>query len=344
MPRQSCRRCLVLLPLLMIAGCASPAAAPSASPAATAQPPAAATPGLEPLTGAQVSVAGNYLPYYAADKLGFFTRHGLQFELLIADSPTKVVQAIASGSADIAWNAPDSSILAIEQGAPLTMVGATQNSIPYSLIVQPGIRSFAELKGKTFAVSSLNSGPAILMRKMFAANGLSEGDYDFVPVGGTAERFAAIRSGTVTGGLLLQPEDLRLMSEGFVRLALATDYVPRYQWLTLLTRREWAREHSDRVVRAIRALQDAIRWAYDPQHRAEAIALIEESTRAPHEHAVATYDLYTQLRIWPEDLAFEDAAMRAVIELMGELGQLPQPLPEPAKYIDTTYLARAAQR
>jgi NitT/TauT family transport system substrate-binding protein len=331
---------VMLLPSLAACGGSSPPGS-SASASTTA---ASASPTPEPLVGAQVSVAGNYLPYYVADKLGFFARHGLQFELLVADTPTKVVQAIASGSADIAWNAPDSSILAIEQGAPLTMVGATQNAIPYSLIVQPGIRSFAELRGKTFAVSSLNSGPAILMRKMFAANGLAEGDYDFVSVGGTAERFAAIRSGAVTGGLLLQPEDLRLMSEGFVRLALATDYVPRYQWLTLLTRREWAREHRDRVVRAIRALQDAVRWSYAPPHREEAIALIMEMTHAPREQAAATYDLYAQLRIWPEDLAFEDAAMRAVIELMGELGQLTPPLPEPARYIDTTYLALAAQR
>jgi hypothetical protein len=36
--------------------------------------------------------------------------------------------------------------------------------------------------------------------------------------------------------------------------------------------------------------------------------------------------------------------MRAVIELMGELGQLTPPLPEPSRYLDTTYLAKAAQR
>src|SRR5581483_11438919 len=263
--------------------------------------------------------------------------HGLRLELIVMDTPAKVVQAVASGSADIAWSAPDAVILAIEQGAPLVMVAAGQNAIPYSLMVQPTIRSFADLKGKSLAVSSSNSGPAVLSRKILGANGIAADEFDLVPVGGTAERFAAIRSGAVTGGLLLQPEDLRLMAEGFPRLALTTDYIPRYQWLTIPAVRNWARDNEDKLVRGLRALNDAYRWMYDPNNREEAIALMVEMTKAPVEQATATYELYVDsLHIWPADGRFDDAAMQSVVELMGELNQLPTPLPAPAKYIDPT--------
>ena len=61
--------------------------------------------------------------------------------------------------------------------------------------------------------------------------------------------------------------------------------------------------------------------------------------------ATATLDLYVnQLRIWPADVDFEDAAMTAVIEVMGELNQLPSPLPAWSKYTDRGYLQRANAR
>ena len=327
----------------------TPAANPSqpAAPAAPGQPaaPPAKPAALEPITGTQVSIAGNYLPFYVADKKGFFQSQGFDFELLVVDSPAKLVQAVVSQSAQISWSAPDAAILAVEQGAPLVMTAAMQNQIPYSLIVQPDVRTFPDVKGKTFAVSSFNSGPAVLQRKILQANGIAPDEYDLVSVGGTAERFAAVRTGAAVGGMLLQPEDLRLMAEGFNRLALTTDYVPRYQWLTMVTHRDWVRQHEEQVVRSIRAMRDAIRWTYEPQNRDEVIAIMVEATKAPPEHAVATLDLYVnQLRIWPVDLDFEDAAMTSVIEVMGELNQLPAPLPAWSRYTDRTYLQQANAR
>ena len=342
---------------LGIGACAPSAGAPAAKPASPAAPatpaassqpaaaPAAQPPALEPITGTQVSVAGNYLPLYVADKKGFFQREGFAFELLVVDSPAKLVQAIVSQSADISWSAPDAAILAVEQGAPLVMTAAMQNQIPYSLIVQPNVRTFADVRGKTFAVSSFNSGPAVLQRKLLQANGVAPDEYDLVSVGGTAERFAAVRTGAAVGGMMLQPEDLRLMAEGFNRLALTTDYIPRYQWLTMVNNRDWVRGHEDQLVRSIRAIQDAIRWTYEPQNRDEAIAIMIEATKAPPEFASATLDLYVnQLRIWPPDADFEDAAMTAAIEVMGELNQLPTPLPSWTKYVDRSYVQRANAR
>jgi NitT/TauT family transport system substrate-binding protein len=339
---------------LGIGACGPSASAPASSPLPPAAPAAAGQPAapppaspaaLEPITGTQVSVAGNYLPFYVADKKGFFQREGFAYELLVVDSPAKLVQAIVSQSAQISWSAPDAGILAVEQGAPLVMTAAMQNQIPYSLIVQPDVRSFADVRGKTFAVSTFNSGPAVLQRKILQANGIAPDEYDLVSVGGTAERFAAVRTGATVGGMMLQPEDLRLMAEGFNRLALTTDYIPRYQWLTMVTHRDWVRQNEGQVVRSIRAMEDAIRWTYDPQNRDEVIAIMMEATKAPQEHAAATVDLYVnQLRIWPTDLDFEDAAMTAVIEVMGELNQLPAPLPAWSRYTDRTYLQRANAR
>jgi len=350
------RRAFVLgLSAAGVAACA-PAAAPASppaaakpaagapTPAAQAAPTAAARPAtLEPFTGIQVSITGNYLPFAnVADKKGFYAREGLELELIVTDSSVKTVQAVAAGSADIAWTAPDAAILAIEQGAPLALVAGGQNSIPYSLIVQPTVRSFADLRGKTLGTSSLTSGATVILRKIMNANGFRDGDYDIVPTGGTAERYAAIRSGAVEGGLLLQPEDYMIIAEGFPRLAYATDYVREYQWITMVVNKNSVRDNEDRLVRILRAQNQAYRWTYDPANRDEAIALIVEVTKATEPIARATFELYVdQLKLWPTAGELNDAGMRAVIELMGELGQLSAPLPDASRYVDLTYLRKA---
>ncbi len=48
-----------------------------------------------------------------------------------------------------------------------------------------------------------------------------------------------------------------------------------------------------------------------------------------------------QLEFWPTAGEIDDGAMRAVIELMGELGQLTPPLPAPSRYIDLSHLRKA---
>jgi len=353
----SCSRRAFLLGLSALLGPAcAPGAAPAAPPAPSKAPAGGAAPtastassaptqpaALETLTSIQVSITGNYLPFaYVADKKGFYARHGLTLELIVTDSTSKAVQAVTGGSADLSWTAPDAAILAMEQGAPLTMVAGGQNAIPYSLIVQLAIKSFDDLRGKSVASSSLTSGATVILRKMMSANGLRDGDYDIIPAGGTAERYAAIRSGAVAGGLLLQPEDYMIIAEGFPRLAYATDYIPKYQWITMLVNKNWAGPNEDKLVRALRAMNDAYHWVYDPANRNEAIGLIVETTKTTEAMARQTFELYVdQLKIWPMNGEIDDDAMRAVIELLGELGQLNPPLPDPSRYIDPSYLRKA---
>jgi ABC-type nitrate/sulfonate/bicarbonate transport system substrate-binding protein len=224
----------------------------------------------------------------------------------------------------------------------MAFVAGGQNAIPYSLIVQPDIKSFNDLRGKSLATSSLTSGATVILRKIMGANGLRDSDYDIVPAGGTAERYAAIRSGTLAGGLLLQPEDYMIMADGFPRLAYATDYIKKYQWVVMAVHKSWARDNEDKLVRVLRAQNDAYRWVYDPRNRDETIALIVETQNTTEPIARATYELYVdQLKIWPTAGEIDQEALREVIQLMGELGQLQAPLPEPSRYIDPSYLQKA---
>ena len=43
-----------------------------------------------------------------------------------------------------------------------------------SVVAQPSVKSFADLKGKTLSVDAMTTGAAFVLRELVARNGLSE--------------------------------------------------------------------------------------------------------------------------------------------------------------------------
>src|SRR5439155_8636363 len=122
-------------------------------------------------------------------------------------------------------------VLSDEQGnADIAIVSGVLNKPTYSLITSPEFRTFADLKGKTLAVSDLKDGSTLLLQQMLQMKGVQRSEYDIIQAGGTPDRYAAVKSGGAAGALLTQPADFKAESEGFNNLGLVSDLIPDYQF------------------------------------------------------------------------------------------------------------------
>src|SRR4051812_37798283 len=125
--------------------------------------------------------AGNW-PDYVATHKNWWAANGLDADMLVTGTTVASVQALASGSTDISYITADSAIAAVEKGADLVAVWGGQNRPVYSLIVQPNITSYEQLRGGTIGVSALSSGDAFFVQRMMERAGLrGQQDYDVVP-------------------------------------------------------------------------------------------------------------------------------------------------------------------
>ncbi|HZR97233.1 MAG TPA: ABC transporter substrate-binding protein [Chloroflexota bacterium] len=322
---------------------AAPAAAPSASGAAAPAAPAATTPPA-PVTlnfGTTSALGVYWVDYVGIDK-GFYAQEGLTLDIVLTGASVGATQALAGGSLDISNHSPDSAIIADEKGADIAIVGEEIARPVYSVMAQPSIQRAEDLRGQKVAVSDLKSGATLILLRTLLAHGLKTEDVDLIPAGGTSQRYAAMKTGAVAAGAMLQPDDFRAMDEGFRRVAISTEAVPDYSFNSVLVRRDWARAHADELVRFLRACGRAAAWLYDPANKDAAIAVLMERTKQEEKYARLTYDLMvTQERVFPERCAVRPSGIQAVIELLGEVGELSAPLPPPEKYIDTSYWQRA---
>ena len=232
------------------------------------------------------------MPVYVAQDKGFFTREGLKVNVTPTPNSGYQMSNLIAGKYNIAGTAIDNLIAYMEgqgtakvEGKPdlITIMGLSSTVL--SLMAQPDIKSVAELKGKDFALDSVSTGFAFVLRHMLEKNGLGQNDYKFVRFGGTRERLAALRDKKASAALLSEPFTTQAKNEGFSFLGDGVASVGPYQANVQIANRPWAQQNEKAVVGYIRAMLSAIDWIYDPANKAEAAKIL--AGRAKISEAVA---------------------------------------------------------
>ncbi|MEN3931693.1 ABC transporter substrate-binding protein [Microvirga sp. W0021] len=146
-----------------------------------------------------ITAAEETFTYAVPKQLGYFSQEGLEVSILQTSGSTAALQALVSGSADVAYASSASIAAAIDKGAQLRAFAGITVQWPYFIGVPPGspIKKISDLKGKKVGVISLASASYADLQANLKIAGLSEEDVSIVPVGAGARAAAALKSGQV---------------------------------------------------------------------------------------------------------------------------------------------------
>jgi NitT/TauT family transport system substrate-binding protein len=349
----------VAVGLLLLGACSPAPAAPApaqpappapaaAAPGGSTAAPAAAAPTAAPapytVRWAAISANPNNFPAYVAQAQGFLAEESLDMEVIYTDSSPRATQVLASRDIDVASVATDTTIEAVERGAPFVMVGGSTRVPIYALIARPEIRGYPDLRGKLVAVTGPNIAEQPFLKKLLAKNGLPESDYEQIAVGGPVQRYAAVQSGATAASMVNQPLDFRAADEGLSMLGYSTEVLPDYQFIGYTSHRTWTTESRGVVVRLLRALRKADRWLYESANGAEAAKIFQEATNSREDYSRRTWELlYRDLKVMATDSTISTTGLQAVIDLMAENGSFSGPAPAPSKYYDPSFVEEAAR-
>jgi NitT/TauT family transport system substrate-binding protein len=258
---------------------------------------------------------------YVAVHKGFFAAEGLDLELNFAQSGAAVTQQLTAGSLDVALSVGITDpIRAIDKGASLALIRVVGNAAPYVLIGKPGLKSITDLKGKIISVGADNDITTVYFERMMAASGLKKGDYQTLPAGVAASRFAALKAGVVDAAVVLPPLNFQATAAGFATLGLASDYVKDIPFTGMAVQRRWAAANMPAVKRVLAATDKAVTWFADPSHRDEAIDLLVKVARSSKEDAEASYDYLRRIKYFEPSSKVSRAQLRNLVELEQRAG------------------------
>ena len=127
--------------------------------------------------------AVDLLPYFVADKKGYFAEVNLKVEPMLVTGGAAVIGAVSGGSAEVGYAGTVPLIAARIQGLPLKYFsgialdkGPANHTLIYVASTKSGIKTAADLKGKMIAMNARSGQCELIARLRLADAGLSIAD------------------------------------------------------------------------------------------------------------------------------------------------------------------------
>jgi NitT/TauT family transport system substrate-binding protein len=133
------------------------------------------------------------------DEMGYFRQFGVNALIVEIPGSTGPFDAIATGAADLCMVSGYNLVLSrIAQGANVKIVGAGMKKCALTVFARPeGIRTLADLKGKTVAVGPAQGLLHSLMLQLMKEKGIDAAQVNFVNKGSNDECHEAVVKGEV---------------------------------------------------------------------------------------------------------------------------------------------------
>lgn len=293
------------------------------------------------------------LALWAAADRGFLEKHGLAVDIRYTGGSVEQLTELIAGEHDLVLTSIDNTV-AYKEGQGEVATEGDSDLVAFMgcddaylrFVVQPDIKSFADLRGKTLSVDAMTTGFAFVLRRMLATNGIGEDEVEWAAAGGVMQRWQALMEGVHAGTLLVTPFEFMSEAKGLHVLAKTSDVLDHYQGVVGATRRSWAEANGDDLTKFIAGYVAAVNWLYQPNNRAAAADILQQHLpqmpRPIAERSVAAY-LADDGGI-VRDGSFDMAGIQSILDLRAEYGPAPDALHAPEIYIDTQWLERARHR
>jgi NitT/TauT family transport system substrate-binding protein len=278
---------------------------------------------------------------FMAANQGFGERHGLKIQISQFTNDTLMMRALIAGQIDSYDGSPGAAMVAFARGADVRITGCQWPVLTYGLFVRPNVTSAAALRGKRVGISAPGALPELLARIVLEQNNVPRNSVTFAPMGGDADRFAALSAGVVDAVAVSTEMSPVAATQGLKLLVHAADAMPNYIRFCTYMGRRTITERKETAAHYLAAEMEALRYAL--ANRDAEIALTRRITRTPatDPRPAFIFDEIARRKAIDPTMAIPAAKLRWMQDLLLRTKDLPKPVVP--QVIDETVRTRALQ-
>ena len=283
------------------------------------------------------------LPFAVAKEKGFFKEAGLDVETVVVRGGGENVQAVVSGSVNIALATGFFSVLsAFEKGAPVKVLAAEITGLGdlywYAMGTSP-YRKVEDLAGKRIAFSNPGSSThmaALAVIDQLKAKGLPAPQA--IALGGMPDTFTGVKTGQADAGWAVPPFFLDQIEKGDIRIVFRGDEIQKFNDVTIrvtFANANFVEKNGDTVRAFFRAYQKTLDFMFD--NRQETVKIwLKHGLKSSEALALRSYDFYTKASVALKPVKGVQSTMEDAVKF----NFLKQPLTqaELERLIDLRYL------
>jgi NitT/TauT family transport system substrate-binding protein len=263
-----------------------------------------------------IGIAGenfSFLPFRIAQEKGFYKKHGLNVQHVRIPGANVAISALVSGNLDYGTHY-QVTMLWGAKGLGTRAIFSTASRQMFSLVVQPGIQSVKDLKGKLVGIPSVGSlGHKITVRVLRKLGIDPDKDVRMLAVGGDASRSQQLRGKQIDATMINPPLSIMMRKEGFNLLLQAGDYVD-VPLTGVGTTTKKLKENPEQVKNVLRALYEGLRFVRT--NRKDTIEVFSQWLKMDPSIAAETYDL--ALKMLSTDGFMSDESILAAMEIFSD--------------------------
>jgi ABC-type nitrate/sulfonate/bicarbonate transport system substrate-binding protein len=251
-----------------------------------------------------------YLPVILANEAGYFSKRGLTVNLTRL-SATASAQALVSGQIDV-YQGGTATIHANVAGSDLIYIAASVDRSTLVLFGQKGLTTFASLRGKSVATTSVGAFGEIAMRKSAQEHGMEIGkDIKLLYHKGPPDALSTFLVGNADGVIITPPQTEMARAKGF---PVIIDFYEK--GLKIIgpgtgVARTFMQKHPNTLKIFLMGYLDGIKRSLDdPEYAKKILARSSNITDAK-----LLEDSYRDgVKVWNKDMTVDAEAIKLVLE------------------------------
>ena len=200
--------------------------------------------------------------WVVAEKSGLWGENGLDVDTSPQLVREKAVESLKDGSVDVISGNHHNLYARNAKGEDFVHLAQAANTWTDNLImIQNGIQSVQDLRGKKIAIDKLNSHSGLNVWLFLRQEGLDvdRGDMDLVAIPGSAEeRYSRVLKGEFDATFVCIPHDQRVVKAG--GRVIPVRVMPMIRGVTLTTTMTFVKSHEEEIRRLIRGFVDTIHF------------------------------------------------------------------------------------
>jgi NitT/TauT family transport system substrate-binding protein len=259
--------------------------------------------------------------YYAQD-LGYFKAAGLDVTFAPFPGSPPIIAAVSSGAADIGNSVVGSAVAARSRGITVKFfapAGLYLSTAPTARLVGlkgSGLRSGADLAGKTIAVTGLADLTYYATKQWVEATGGNPNSMKFIELS-EPEMLPALKEHRIDAGILIEPF-IAAAGDEVASIATIDDYVAkRFLATGWFASDAWLAAHPDVAAKYLAVMKQTAEWAN--LHHAESAAILLKYTKVSPE-------IVARMQRATYGTVLEPALLQPVIDNASKYGSFPRPV------------------
>ncbi|WP_353807478.1 ABC transporter substrate-binding protein [Agromyces sp. SYSU T00194] len=265
---------------------------------------------------------------------------GFDVDFKSVEEEDAALRAVVAGAADVYIGSLPSMITAVQNTeAPVELIAVNAQATDYVVLAEEGIDSIDDLEGQLIGVNTPGSAGDTIMKLALEAEGFDIDSPEYVVIGGTSARVAALQAGQVQATVAhLVNAEAAIQAGPFTALLYCGPALGPYIQTGLIASTEFTEGNPEAAQGAVDAMLDALRWA--ATEKEEYIELsYEVDTESSDELRQSAYDQFVDIDFFAVDGGLDDELVDNWIQTSIDAGDFDAAtIPDKSEWLDSTFV------